>query len=146
MKKGFTLLELLIVVVIIGIIAAIAIPSYTSHVRNARRTDGQAALLDAYARMERFYAENNSYQTATISTGSNTDILNDPDSTCSGASAPSSEGFYCISFQAGPTATTYTLQAAPLATGPQAGDVCGTLSINSLGQKSAASSATIDCW
>lgn len=60
-SAGFTLVELMIVVAIIGIIAAIAYPSYQDQVRKAKRSDGQSKVMDAMARQERFYSENNTY-------------------------------------------------------------------------------------
>ncbi len=61
--KGFTLIELMIVVVIIGILALIAYPSYVDSVRKSRRGDGQAALLNAAQQMEVYYARNATYST-----------------------------------------------------------------------------------
>ena len=54
-EKGFTLLELMIVVVIIGIIAAIGYPSYTQHLLKTRRADAQRALTDLANRLDRYY-------------------------------------------------------------------------------------------
>jgi type IV pilus assembly protein PilE len=54
-KKGFTLLELMIVVAVIGILTAIALPSYQEHVRRAKRAEGKAALLKAAQLQERMY-------------------------------------------------------------------------------------------
>ena len=59
--NGFTLLELMIVVVIIGILLGIALPSYQSYVLKSNRTEARAALLDIAARQERYAAQNNKY-------------------------------------------------------------------------------------
>ena len=68
-SKGFTLVELMIVIVIVAILAAIAIPGYTSQIRKSRRTEARNALLDAAAREERFFATNNYYSIATSDLG-----------------------------------------------------------------------------
>lgn len=60
-RGGFTLIELMIVVVVIGILASIAIPSYQNHVRNAQRADGTTALMDLRMAQERWRANNTSY-------------------------------------------------------------------------------------
>lgn len=62
-QKGFTLIEVMIVVVIIGILAAIAYPSYDEYVKRGYRTEGQAFLNDVAARQERYYSQNNTYVT-----------------------------------------------------------------------------------
>jgi type IV pilus assembly protein PilE len=59
--QGFTLIELMIVVVIVGILAAIAYPSYSAYVERARRADGKSALLDAAQRLERCHTQTNTY-------------------------------------------------------------------------------------
>ncbi len=59
--RGVTLLELMIVVVIIGIMTAIAYPNYRQYVARAKRTEARAALLKIAANQERFYLQNNTY-------------------------------------------------------------------------------------
>ncbi|OHC26444.1 MAG: pilus assembly protein PilE [Pseudomonadales bacterium RIFCSPHIGHO2_02_FULL_60_43] len=62
-QSGFTLIEVMIVVAIIGIISAIAYPSYDEYAKRGNRTEGQALLSDASARQERYFAQNNAYIT-----------------------------------------------------------------------------------
>lgn len=63
---GFTLIELLIVVAIIGIISAIALPSYRNHVQQTRATDAQGALTALASSLERFHTQNGTYAGATL--------------------------------------------------------------------------------
>jgi len=62
-SAGFTLIELMIVVAIASILTMIAVPAYQSSMAKARRSDGQAALMDAMAREERYFTANNTYTT-----------------------------------------------------------------------------------
>ncbi len=130
--RGFTLMELVIVMAIIAIIAGIAFPAYTSYVTQARRTDGQVTLLDLAARMDRFFTQNNTYVGATLANV--------------GMPVVTPEGFYNMAITA-QGATNYTIQAAPV--GSQATDdtECATLTYNDLGAKGITGSGTVaSCW
>jgi type IV pilus assembly protein PilE len=125
-NKGFTLIELMVTVSIIGILAAIAYPSYTSHIRKSRRVDAQAALLGFANAMERRFTETNTYCNLGGAGGSNTcgdtDTTNDtgPPSIYS-AQSPIDGGtaFYTLTITTAAN-TTYVLRATPV--NAQAGD------------------------
>lgn len=113
--RGFTLIELMIVIAVIAVIAAIAIPSYNSQIQKTRRADAVSALLTGSQALERCFTRNNSYET---SAGCGNDA----------AIFPTSD-FY--TFSSARTATTYTLSATP--TARQTGDACGTFTLTHLG-------------
>lgn len=117
--RGFTLLELMIVVAIIGIIASIAYPSYTSHMADARRADAQGALTSFANAMERYYTDEGSYSGSTAAEVYKTQVPVD------GGTA-----YYSLSIQA-QTSSSYTLRATPV--GVQAGD--GMLELDSTGAR-----------
>ncbi len=132
---GFSLLEILIVIVILSIIASIAIPVYRHEVVKARRNDAQVALLNLATLMERYYIENHTYQGATI--GNNGTILIVP---------TSANGYYNLSIHT-PKSTNYTLTANPISTQLADDTQCGTLSINQLGVKMISGTGTVNqCW
>lgn len=128
-QRGFTLIELMIVVAIVGILAGIAWPSYQEHVRTTRRADAQGALMGLAQAMERHYTENGTYKKA---------AAGDKDTGAPGifpTQAPLDGGakFYNLLIVKPTDGTTYTLQAKPIAGSGQASD--GILQLNSAGQK-----------
>ncbi len=139
--RGFTLIELMIVVVIIGILTALVLPSYQSSVLKSRRADGRAALTNMAARQEKFFAQNNSYTTTVSAVGSGLGV----------GKTTSPDDYYNLSVAAcagGAITRCYLLSA--VATGAQTDDVgCTTLSLDSVGRKTAKDSggtASTLCW
>ena len=133
--RGFTLIELMIVVAVIGIISAIAYPSYTEYVRRGHRADARSGLLQAQQWLERAATATGTYPTSL------------PTSLTWGGDANKR---YTIAFQAGNTGTSYTLIATPK--GSQTGDKCGNLTLSSTGERGAANKKAgetgynADCW
>jgi type IV pilus assembly protein PilE len=130
-RKGFTLIELMIVVAVIGLLAAIAFPSYQDSLRKGRRADAKAALLDLTQFTERYYTQNNTYSNITLPYNQ--------------TPTNGSTKYYDLSF-ASATQTTFTLQAAPISGTSQANDSCGTLSITEAGVKAATGGTVSQCW
>jgi len=135
--SGFSLIELMIVVVVIAILSAIAIPSYSSYMLKSRRVDGVSFLTEVASEQIRFSSENNRFATTMAELGYG-----------DAATANSEEGFYNVSIETSNGNQSYILTATPVATGPQVNDTeCAALTLNSSKQKTVSGTATpTDCW
>jgi type IV pilus assembly protein PilE len=127
--SGFTLIEVMIVVAIVGILSAIAYPSYQEHVRSSRRADAQAALSELAQFMERRFTENNGYDLGPAGL----DALDTLPFIRSPRDASVGTQFYDLTLTA-IAANTFTLQAAPRPGGAQVGD--GNMQLTATGTKS----------
>ena len=131
---GFTLIEVMIVVAILGILAAIALPSYSQYVSRSRRVDARAALLENASILERQYIVANKYNTNAT-----------PPVTESPRGTSATNRSYAVTFSA-LTATTFTLTAAP--ENGQSADECGTFVLTHTGARSlSGNTLSVDqCW
>jgi type IV pilus assembly protein PilE len=135
---GVTLIELMTVVIVIGILGMIALPSYRQYVMRSQRTEAKNALLQLATNQERFYLNNRTYGTAAQLIAAN---LLSPDSR-------SERGTYLITI-AGADATGYTATATPVAgaTVDMTNDaMCTSFSLNAQGVRTATGSAAATCW
>lgn len=131
-QKGFTLIEIMIVVVVIAILAAIALPNYSEHVRRGHRAEGQSFLADAAARQERYYAQNHQYTTS---------IPNLYGGTATTRTSPNDK--YSLKIEQNSGDGGYTLTAEPTFTDTN----CGNLVINAKGARSVTGSKDVEyCW
>lgn len=143
MKKnaGFTLIELIIVIAIISILAAITIPSYMNNVRDTRRSEATSALVQLSQAMERYYTVNYTYEGAAAG-GADTGA---PAASTFGTtqSPATGDAHYNLTISAA-TPTSYTLSATP--TGAQTNDVCGVLTLTNTNVRGDSGAPGIRCW
>ena len=137
--SGFTLIEVVIVIVIVSILAAVALPAYQDSMRKGRRADAKAGLMDAANRQEQFMLDRSSYTADMSLLG----FASDP--------GLSEEGHYSIDVDPNepncPIATCFSLKATPVAGGAQIEDIrCTSFSVKSTGEKSATGTAAPECW
>ena len=142
-QNGVTLIELIVVMIIVGILAAVAIPSYRSYVIRSQRADAKDALLALATAQEKFYLQCNTYATG-IAAANN----------CGGGNlrgaATSKNGWYNLDIPFG-NATSYTVRASAAPGGNQFQDAaCRTFLVTDRGIRTALNSGgadnTAECW
>jgi len=133
--SGFTLIELVIAIGIVGILASIAYPSYVDQMRQTKRTDCEAVLMQMAGAMEREFSRTNAYR----------DITDAPVNFGNQCPVDGGTATYILSIQPPMPAATYVLSATPA--GAQAADPCGTLTLTNTLQKGQSPSRTLaECW
>ncbi len=131
--RGFSLIELMVAIAIIGILSAVALPSYQNYVRQSNRSGAKNVLHENAQAMEQFYTENNRYDQDLGGTAPTLPILQSPRT---GAAQ------YNITINP-LAANSFTLNATPV--GSMAGDVCGVLTLTNTGVQGAGGNVA-DCW
>ena len=129
-RKGFTLLELMIVVAIVAILATLAYPSWINSIRKTRRGDAINSLQDLRINQSQWRANHATYATSLDSVGYN--------------GGTSMENHYTIAIVGTPNATTFLAAATPGS--DQSADSCGTFAINQDGPNHTGSYANARCW
>ncbi len=124
---GFTLVELLVCLCLLGILLGIAVPTYQEHIQRVRRVDAQKSLVELAQALERFYTSRGTYVGATLAFDQ--------------SPREATKVFYRLGFASGPDESGYVLQAVPV--GAMAQDACGVLTLASSGLRGAAMER---CW
>ncbi|WP_259372623.1 type IV pilin protein [Inhella inkyongensis] len=136
-SRGFSLIELMIAVAIVAILAAIALPAYSSYLQRSRRAEVQSFMQDVIARQQHYLVDRRAYSDS---------ITNAPAAGGLGMTVPSSvAAVYTLTMTTDNTVKpmTVSLSAAPKSGTAQASDSCGTLVITQAGDKSADKAG---CW
>ena len=137
---GFTLMEIMVVLIILGVLTAIALPAYQDSMRKSRRTDAKKALMEVASRQEQYMLDRSTYTADMEELGYGADPM------------VSDDQHYTVDRVASATcpvatATCYSLRATPQASSPQSDDEkCTTFTLDSTGAQTATGSDQDNCW
>ncbi len=130
-SRGFSLIELMVVVVILGILSSVAFGVYRDNVISANRTEGRSALLTAAGTLEKCRSLYGSYNHAN----------------CNYANFTTDTNLYQVTGAGNISASSFTLTATPVAGEPQANDAdCTTLTLTNTGVKGGSGDDASECW
>lgn len=137
-QRGVTLMELLTVVVVLGVLASIAVPSYRSYLIRSQRSDAKTALLQLQVAQEKFYLQNNAY----------TNELTTAPPGGLGMTGTSDHGYYALEVTLGPNGQSYTATATPVTGKGQDDDSkCTSLTLTEAGARGATGTGGTEvCW
>jgi type IV pilus assembly protein PilE len=137
-QQGVTLIELLTVIVVLGILAAIAVPSYRNYLMRANRSDAKSALMQLQAAQEKFYLQNNAYS-GLVDTAPPTGL---------GLSKVTANGYYSLSITLAADGQSYTAKADPTTAGGQNSDKsCASFTLTDTGTRNVSGTmGAAQCW
>jgi type IV pilus assembly protein PilE len=136
-RRGFSLIELLIVTVLVAILASLALPACVGFIRESRRSDAAIGLMELAAAAERYYASNSTFSGVTPATLLGGDLSND--------------GHYRLAMTVSEDGQAFTATATPVNAGSQTNDSCYRYLLDSVGQRgnesrSGEATSFSSCW
>ena len=148
--SGFTLIELMIAVAIVAVLAAVALPSYTSYIAKARRAEARTHLVEAAQFMQRFYAANDSF----LKDRAGNDVIDQMPGNLKRSPVDGTKLYDLTNpLDVPPNPMSFTLRMVPVAGGVMANDACGTFTLTSTGVRGVLVGATVGsstlrdtCW
>ena len=146
-QRGFTLIEIMVVVAMVLTLSAIAMPSYTEHINRSKRAEAKAQLLETAQFMQRFYSQNDSYAQTR---GAVAVAIPDALARVPRTAAAGSQNYTISLGTPAATVATFVIQAVPRTGGSMASDKCGRFTLNQAGQRgvtgNAAGNTADSCW
>lgn len=137
-NRGFTLIELMIVVLIVGILSAVALPSYQNSMQKGRRSDAMSSLLDAANRQQQLLLDRSTYTADMTDLGFSADPF---------ISEKNHYSIVAAACAGGTIASCYVLTASPLVSSPQFKDTyCTSFTLGSNGVRAATGTQADQCW